>query len=81
MADEVRKLAGRTSGATIEINRMSHNIDDVANNALSSMDKIVKSTRQGVADAKIAQDSIGRIQSSFLECNLALGESINQFFD
>jgi len=67
VADEVRKLAERTSNATNEINQMSSNIGDVATRALSSMDKVVSTTRQGVSDAETAQNSIVLIQHSFGE--------------
>ena len=65
VADEVRKLAERTATATSEINQMSAKIGDVANNALSGMDKVVKTTRQGVGDAETAQTSIKNIQTGF----------------
>jgi len=65
VADEVRKLAERTAGATVEINRMSGNIGGVAENALSSMDRVVKTTQQGVNDAEAAQDSIRHIRENF----------------
>lgn len=65
VADEVRKLAERTANATKEINLMSGKIGVVAGNALNSMDKVVKTTRQGVADAETAQASISLIQQSF----------------
>jgi methyl-accepting chemotaxis protein len=67
VADEVRKLAERTSSATNEINQMSSKIGDVANNALSGMDKVVQNTKQGVGDAESAQVSIKNIQSGFGE--------------
>lgn len=67
VADEVRKLAERTAGATSEINQMSGKIGDVANLALSDMDKVVRTTRQGVGDAEVAQSSISHIQRSFGE--------------
>jgi len=65
VADEVRKLAERTAGATNEINQMSSKIGEVANHALSGMDKVVKTTQQGVGDAETAQVSIKNIQESF----------------
>jgi len=65
VADEVRKLAERTGNATNEINQMSSKISDVISHALGSMDKVVETTRQGVADAEIAQNSIASIQQSF----------------
>jgi methyl-accepting chemotaxis protein len=67
VADEVRKLAERTASATNEINQMSGKIGDVAGHALSGMDKVVKTTKQGVGDAETAQASIKNIQSNFGE--------------
>jgi len=67
VADEVRKLAERTASATSEINEMSSKIGEVAARALDGMGKVVKTTRQGVADAETAQDSIVHIQQSFAE--------------
>ncbi len=65
VADEVRKLAERTASATNEINQMSAKIGEVASHALAGMDKVVKTTRQGVGDAETAQSSIKNIQTSF----------------
>jgi methyl-accepting chemotaxis protein len=65
VADEVRKLAERTANATNEINEMSARIAEVAGNALRGMDKVVNTTRQGVADAETAQGSIATIEQSF----------------
>jgi methyl-accepting chemotaxis protein len=67
VADEVRKLAERTASATNEINQMSGKIGDVAGHALNGMDKVVKTTQQGVGDAETAQTSIKNIQSNFGE--------------
>ena len=67
VADEVRKLAERTASATNEINQMSGKIGDVAGHALSGMDKVGKTTKQGVGDAETAQASIKNIQSNFGE--------------
>jgi methyl-accepting chemotaxis protein len=67
VADEVRKLAERTAAATSEINQMSSKIGEVAGHALSGMDKVVKTTRQGVGDAESAQSSIKSIQAGFEE--------------
>ncbi|MBU1426933.1 MAG: methyl-accepting chemotaxis protein [Gammaproteobacteria bacterium] len=74
VADEVRKLAERTASATSEINQMSSKIGNVANNALSGMDKVVKTTRQGVVDAETAQTSIRNIQSSFAEVSAVIDD-------
>jgi methyl-accepting chemotaxis protein len=67
VADEVRKLAERTAGATNEINQMSSKIGEVVTHALTGMDKVVKTTQQGVGDAEAAQASIKHIQSGFGE--------------
>ncbi|MDP4028603.1 MAG: methyl-accepting chemotaxis protein [Gallionella sp.] len=65
VADEVRKLAERTANATNEINQMSTKIGEVVGHALSSMGKVVETTREGVTDAETAQNSIAGIQQSF----------------
>lgn len=65
VADEVRKLAERTSNATNEINEMSDKISQMVVHALGGMERVVLTTRQGVADAETAQSSISSIQQSF----------------
>lgn len=65
VADEVRKLAERTANATNEINQMSTKIGEVVKNALDGMGKVVKTTHEGVADAKSAQTSISGVQQNF----------------
>ena len=67
VADEVRKLAERTANATTEINQMSATIGQVAAHALGSMDRVVATTRQGVADAETAQGSNEQVQHSFAQ--------------
>ncbi len=74
VADEVRKLAERTAKATQEINQMSSKIGEVANHALSGMDSVVRTTRQGVSDAETAQTSIASIQSNFAEVAHAIDD-------
>jgi methyl-accepting chemotaxis protein len=74
VADEVRKLAERTSNATTEINQMSAKIGEVIGHALGGMDKVVQTTRQGVADAETAQASIAHIQHSFNEVSKVIDE-------
>ncbi|MFA6313757.1 MAG: methyl-accepting chemotaxis protein [Sterolibacterium sp.] len=74
VADEVRKLAERTASATQEINQMSAKIGEVANHALSGMDSVVKTTRQGVGDAETAQASIATIQANFTQVTQAIDD-------
>ncbi|OIO79306.1 MAG: methyl-accepting chemotaxis protein [Hydrogenophilales bacterium CG03_land_8_20_14_0_80_62_28] len=74
VADEVRKLAERTANATSEINLMSGKIGEVATHALGGMNKVVATTRQGVADAETAQASIALIQRSFAEVAVAIDD-------
>jgi methyl-accepting chemotaxis protein len=74
VADEVRKLAERTSNATTEINQMSAKIGEVAQHALSGMDNVVMTTRQGVKDAETAQTSIANIQNNFSEVSQVIDE-------
>jgi methyl-accepting chemotaxis protein len=74
VADEVRKLAERTAGATNEINQMSSKIGEVAAHALRGMDKVVNTTRQGVSDAETAQSSIALIQKNFAEVSDVIDE-------
>lgn len=74
VADEVRKLAERTAKATQEINQMSTKIGEVANHALSGMDSVVKTTRQGVDDAETAQVSIASIQTNFADVAQAIDD-------
>ena len=74
VADEVRKLAERTAGATNEINQMTSKIGEVADHALKGMDNVVTTTRQGVTDAETAQASIAGIQQSFSEVSGVIDE-------
>lgn len=67
VADEVRKLAERTSRATTEINKMSSHIGTVSSHALGSMNRVVTNTKQGVSDAEHASVSIDNIKQSFDE--------------
>lgn len=67
VADEVRKLADRTTLATRDIKLMAEQITDVAGHALGGMKKVVSTTREGSVDAGIAQNAISGIQQSFGE--------------
>lgn len=77
VADEVRKLAERTANATTEINQMSGKIGQVAAHALSGMDKVVNTTRQGVTDAESAQEANKLVQQSFVEVAGVIDEISN----
>src|ERR1017187_7198881 len=74
VADEVRKLAERTANATNEISSMSGKIGEAASHALAGMDRVVKTTQQGVGDAETAQISIKSIQSSFCEVSSVIDD-------
>ena len=77
VADEVRKLAERTANATTEINQMSEKIGHVAAHALSGMDKVVSTTRQGVSDAESAQSANQHVQQSFVDVAGVIDEISN----
>lgn len=74
VADEVGKLAGRAASATHEIAGMSGNIEKVADEALSSMGRVVENTQLGVDDAKKTQDSIREIQINFQQVAAMMSE-------
>ena len=63
VADEVRKLAERTSSATIEISTLILKIQDAARNAVDSMSSSVNAVERGVENAKEAGTAIREIQS------------------
>lgn len=74
VADEVRKLAERTTTATNEINTMSSKIGTVADSALGEMGKVVDITQHGMEDANSAETSVISIQSSFDEMVAAIND-------
>jgi methyl-accepting chemotaxis protein len=74
VADEVRKLADRTAKATNEINEMSTQIGVVATHTLGGMEKVVMTTRQGVADAEEAQASIMAVQRGFGDVAITIND-------
>ena len=63
MADEVRKLAERTSQSTTEIGGMINKIQQGTRSAVSSMEEGVAKVSTGVQLATQAGDSINRIRS------------------
>lgn len=64
VADEVRKLAERTSNSTTEITQTVNQIKDGANRAVSRMNQVVESVNHGVAYARDAGDAILRIRGA-----------------
>lgn len=63
VADEVRKLAERTTSATQEIGTMIESIQNETKSAVSSMENGITQVRQGVHLANQAADSLARISS------------------
>ena len=61
VADEVRKLAERTSGATKEIGEMIRNIQQETGNAVSAMKEGTVKVEDGVSTAAEAGDSLQQI--------------------
>jgi methyl-accepting chemotaxis protein-2 (aspartate sensor receptor) len=64
VADEVRKLAERTTQSTTQISNTVTQIQSGARNAVLSMEQGVEQVAQGVHSAHVASDSLIQIQSS-----------------
>ncbi|TJZ67142.1 methyl-accepting chemotaxis protein [Chitiniphilus eburneus] len=64
VADEVRKLAERTSSSTQEISGTIASIQDGANLAVGRMQNVVSQVEDGVGNARAAGDAIRRIRGS-----------------
>ncbi|UCD35432.1 MAG: methyl-accepting chemotaxis protein, partial [Nitrospiraceae bacterium] len=64
VADEVRKLAERTTTATSEIGDMIASIQDETRNAVESMQSATKEVEEGTALANQADDSLKQIVES-----------------
>jgi methyl-accepting chemotaxis protein len=62
VADEVRKLAERTSSATTEIEQMITGIQGDTGNAVSAMNAALPEVDQGIALASLASDALGAIE-------------------
>ena len=73
VADEVRKLAERTSGATREITDMIERIQQRSNESVSGMGRAVAKVNDGVALANQAGASIGDIADSAVIAERAVG--------
>ena len=67
VADEVRKLAERTSSATTEIEQMITGIQGDTGNAVSAMNAALPEVDQGIALASLASDALGAIESGARE--------------
>lgn len=63
VADEVRKLAERTTLATVDISTLILKIQDAARNAVDSMSASVGAVERGVENAREAGTAIREIQS------------------
>jgi methyl-accepting chemotaxis protein len=63
VADEVRKLAERTTHATVDISTLILKIQDAARNAVDSMSSSVDAVERGVENARAAGTAIREIQS------------------
>lgn len=64
VADEVRKLAERTAGATQEISKTIQSMHQTAQEAVGSMHDAVNKVDQGVTRAKEANQTIATIEES-----------------
>ena len=62
VADEVRKLAERTSSATTEIEQMITGIQSDTGNAVSAMNAALPEVEEGIALANHASDALGAIE-------------------
>jgi len=74
VADEVRKLAERTSQATVEISAMIGRIQEGTRNAASSMEHGVNQTNAGVELALRAGTEVSALQQDSQHISLAVDE-------
>lgn len=74
VADEVRKLAERTSSATREIETMIGSIQNGLQNAVTNMESGVKQVDNGVSLASEAGESINRIRDGALRVSQVVAE-------
>jgi tripartite ATP-independent transporter DctP family solute receptor len=77
VADEVRKLAERTTQSTLEINQLLLRMQDSAHLAVLSMDETEQAVDTGVVRAREAGDSIGQIQSGSDAAAVAVADISN----
>lgn len=74
VADEVRKLAERTSAATTEIDQMIAGIQSETGGAVAAMDAALPEVQQGVELANSAADSLHAIESGARRTLAQVGE-------
>ena len=73
VADEVRKLAERTGGSTVEIGNMIQLIQEETKSAVSSMESAVQQVHDGVGKSRALSQSIEQIEKNAREVKQALG--------
>ena len=74
VADEVRKLAERTSSATIEITGMIEGIRGETGIAVSNMQTTITAVQSGVSLSENAAEKIGHIRENMNEVMAKIGE-------
>ncbi len=74
VADEVRKLAERTSGATTEIEQMIVGIQNDTSGAVEVMNAALPEVQEGVELAASASESLGHIENGARRTLVRIGE-------
>ncbi|HPT51592.1 MAG TPA: methyl-accepting chemotaxis protein [Accumulibacter sp.] len=81
VADEVRKLAERTTKSTNEIGLMMNEMNTVKQSAMSSIGEAVTRVNEGVTLAGSAGDSIGAINERTTRVGVVVGEISNSLLE
>jgi len=74
VADEVRALAERTTGATKEITNMIKAIQTETKSAITSMETGVRATAKGVEEAEQLEDSLREVQEQVNTVTMQIGQ-------
>jgi methyl-accepting chemotaxis protein len=74
VADEVRKLAERTSAATHEIGMMIKAIQDETKAAVTSMEEGVREVQEGTREAAVSGDALNSIMEQVDAVNLQVSQ-------
>lgn len=74
VADEVRKLAERTTNSTQEISSMIAEIQVSASSAVNSMDQATQLVNDGVEKARLAGDSMAQIKQGTEQVVITVGD-------